>query len=135
MQGNWPQRRVAQDVSDFDVGWHNARPAHSKILHIMRNPTLWPIALHKSTASHYVKTALIAAGHGHARLHDMRHSAASAMINAGVDLYTVGGVLGHKSAASTKRYSHLAMQTLASAIAKIGKSDKNSQTHPQSKTA
>ena len=30
------------------------------------------------------------------------------MINAGVDLYSMCGVLGHKSAVSTKRYSHLA---------------------------
>ncbi|GAC1611339.1 MAG: hypothetical protein NVS3B3_22250 [Aquirhabdus sp.] len=51
----------------------------------------------------------------------MRNSATSEMINAGVDLYTVGGVLGHKSAQSTKRYSHLATKTLAEAVAKIGK--------------
>jgi hypothetical protein len=43
------------------------------------------------------------------------------MINAGVDLYTVGGMLGHKSAISTKRYSHLATQTLQSAVALVGK--------------
>ena len=34
-----------------------------------------------------------------------------------MDLYTVGGVLGHKSAVSTKRYSHLATKTLKSAVA------------------
>ena len=61
------------------------------------------------------------AGYGHARLHDLRHSTASEMINAGVDLYTVGGVLGHKSAVSTKRYSHLATKTLKSAVALVGK--------------
>jgi len=54
------------------------------------------------------------------QLHDIRHSAASAMINAGVDLYTVGAVLGHKSHASTQRYSHLATDRLSEAIAKIG---------------
>lgn len=43
------------------------------------------------------------------------------MINAGVVLYTVGGVLGHKGAASTKRYNHLATETLAAAVATIGK--------------
>ncbi|MFT0547815.1 tyrosine-type recombinase/integrase [Allopusillimonas ginsengisoli] len=54
------------------------------------------------------------------RFHDLRHSAASAMINAGVDLYTVGAVLGHKSAASTKRYSHLATDSLRAALERIG---------------
>lgn len=53
--------------------------------------------------------------------HDLRHSAASALINQGVDLYTVGAVLGHRSAASTKRYSHLSVDSLQAAIGKIGK--------------
>ena len=50
-----------------------------------------------------------------------RHSAASQMINAGGDLYTVGSVLGHKSAQSTARYSHLTTDSLRGAIALIGK--------------
>src|SRR5690606_22475942 len=37
------------------------------------------------------------------RLHDLRHSAASFMINANVDLFTVGKVLGHASYQSTSR--------------------------------
>ena len=53
--------------------------------------------------------------------HDLRHSSASEMINAGVDLYTVGAVLGHKDARSTKRYSHLATSRLAVALGTIGK--------------
>ncbi len=57
----------------------------------------------------------------HVHLHDLRHSAASAMVNAGEDLATVGAVLGHKSAASTKRYSHWATARLAAAVGKIGK--------------
>lgn len=40
------------------------------------------------------------------RLHDLRHAHASALVNAGVDLATVGRILGHKSAASTRRYAH-----------------------------
>jgi integrase len=61
------------------------------------------------------------AGYPDVRFHDLRHSAASEMINAGVDLYTVGGVLGHKTVTSTKRYAHLITQRLEDAIAKIGK--------------
>lgn len=55
----------------------------------------------------------------HVRLHDLRHSAATAMVNAGVDLATVGAVLGHKSHASTKRYAHHGTQRLADALATI----------------
>ncbi|MFC6310309.1 tyrosine-type recombinase/integrase [Paraburkholderia dipogonis] len=60
------------------------------------------------------------AGFPDLRFHDLRHSAASGMINAGIDLYTVGGVLGHKTPASTKRYAHLVTEKLADALAKIG---------------
>ena len=50
------------------------------------------------------------------RIHDLRHSAASFMINAGVDLYAVGRVLGHADHQSTMRYAHLANDTLMAAV-------------------
>jgi site-specific recombinase XerD len=50
------------------------------------------------------------------RIHDLRHSAASFMINEGVDLYAVGKVLGHLNHASTQRYSHLANDRLLAAV-------------------
>lgn len=123
---------LAFELADSKNGRPRNVPVHAKVVHILRNSALWPIALHTSTVSRYIKTALRASGHGHARLHDMRHSAASAMINAGVDLYTIGGVLGHQSPASTKRYSHLDTSTLAAAVRLIGK---KVQTRPQAKAA
>lgn len=50
------------------------------------------------------------------RIHDLRHSAASFMINSGVDLFAVGKVLGHADYKSTMRYSHLANEGLLSAV-------------------
>lgn len=50
------------------------------------------------------------------RIHDLRHSAASFMVNSGVDLFAVGKVLGHASIQSTQRYSHLANDTLLKAV-------------------
>ena len=50
------------------------------------------------------------------RIHDLRHSSASFMINNGVDLYSVGKILGHSSIQSTQRYSHLANDTLLAAV-------------------
>lgn len=71
---------------------------------------------------------------GHeAHFHDLRHSAASQMINQDVDLYTVGAVLGHKSAQSTKRYAHLSQTKLREAVGRIGRRDL-SPTRPK-KTA
>lgn len=55
------------------------------------------------------------------RFHDLRHAAASAMVSAGVDLGTVGAVLGHKSAQTTKRYAHHATDRLVVALEAIRK--------------
>lgn len=45
------------------------------------------------------------------RIHDLRHSAAGFMINAGIDLYAVGRVLGHADHRSTMRYGHVSNET------------------------
>lgn len=50
------------------------------------------------------------------RIHDLRHSAASFLVAAGIDLYAVGKILGHANVASTARYSHLANETLLLAV-------------------
>ena len=52
-------------------------------------------------------------------LHSLRHSYASALAGAGVDLYTVGKLLGHVNVASSARYAHLANDTLMAA-AEVG---------------
>jgi integrase len=54
------------------------------------------------------------------RLHDLRHSYASLAVGHGVPLYTVGGLLGHKSLASTQRYAHLARDVVQEANDRIG---------------
>ena len=48
-----------------------------------------------------------AAGLDGVRLHDLRHSYASAAVAGGDSLFMIGKVLGHRQAATTERYSHL----------------------------
>jgi integrase len=59
------------------------------------------------------------AGMPHLRFHDLRHTCASWLINAGVDLYTVGKILGHSGPQTTARYAHLADATLKKAMARL----------------
>lgn len=65
---------------------------------------------------HSWQTARTAAKLPGLRIHDLRHSAASFLVNAGVDLYAVGKILGHANYQSTQRYSHLANDTLLAAV-------------------
>ena len=49
------------------------------------------------------------------RLHDLRHSFASFLVNEDVSLYVVQALLGHANARTTQRYAHLASDTLTEA--------------------
>ncbi len=49
-----------------------------------------------------------AAGLADVRLHDLRHSFASNIVNAGGSLPVIGALLGHRSTQTTARYAHLA---------------------------
>jgi integrase len=49
------------------------------------------------------------------RLHDLRHSYASFLVNSGTSLYIVQTLLGHSSPKVTERYSHLSSKTLQEA--------------------
>jgi integrase len=54
------------------------------------------------------------------RLHDLRHSFASFLVNRGLSLYIVQRLLGHTHARTTERYAHLAPQTLMDAAQVVG---------------
>jgi site-specific recombinase XerC len=49
------------------------------------------------------------------RLLDLRHSFASFLVNSGVSLYVVQGLLGHAHTRYTQRYAHLTPDTLLDA--------------------
>lgn len=107
-------------IIDSKNGTPHIVPANERIAHLIRSKA-WPPKVHKSTVSHHAKVAMQSLGLGHFRFHDSRHSTASEMINNGVSLNTVAGVLNHKTTTSTRRYAHLATQQLADAIGQVGK--------------
>jgi site-specific recombinase XerD len=53
------------------------------------------------------------------RWHDLRHTFASRLVMAGVDLRTVQELMGHKTISMTVRYSHLAPTHLQEAVERL----------------
>lgn len=52
----------------------------------------------------------------HIRIHDLRHTTASILVNKGVSLYQVQKLLGHSNIKMTMRYAHLSNQALQDAV-------------------
>jgi integrase len=53
-------------------------------------------------------------------IHDLRHSFASFLVSEGMSLPLIGRLLGHTQAATTFRYSHLALDPLRAATERVG---------------
>jgi integrase len=105
-------RRLPLPQAAIDIIGALPRPAGAVFLFPNpRNPNK-----HLTTIKHGWQAARKAAGLESTRIHDLRHSAASAWINNGVGLHTVGKLLGHASVASSARYSHIADDTLMAAV-------------------
>ena len=69
-----------------------------------------------SASLHFPWTRIrVRAGLTGLRLHDLRHSFASFLVNKGVSIYVVQGLLGHANVRATQRYAHLANETLSDA--------------------
>ena len=86
-----------------------------------------PFGCHADTLTHAVQRGLPGF-----RFHDLRHTAASFLIQRGVDLYRVGAILGHADTRTTRRYAHLAVNDLRTAIATLGR--KSAQALHREKT-
>jgi integrase len=105
-------------LADTKNGDRRAVPVHPRIRHLLRH---LPLTAPMISVQRAWQRARARVGLDHVHLHDLRHSAASEMVNAGVPLYTVGKVLGHRDQRSTQRYSHLTTDTLTAAVAAIGR--------------
>jgi integrase len=87
-------------------------PRNLKAEHVFANP---------KTNQPYVSifvawnTARKQAGLADVRMHDLRHSFASLLVNSGRTLYEVQHILGHTQVKTTQRYAHLSQDTLLAA--------------------
>ena len=79
-----------------------ARPRTTDI--VFHSQTLTP--LDGSNIRRTLTAALDIAKIQDLRFHDLRHTFATRMVQAGIDLYKVQRLLGHKSPIMTQRYAH-----------------------------
>ncbi|MBA3741628.1 site-specific integrase [Sporichthya sp.] len=67
------------------------------------------------------KALLARAGVRDARLHDARHTAATLLLEQGVDIRVVQEILGHSTLAVTKRYTHVTDTLARDAAERMGR--------------
>lgn len=126
LKARWEQfdlERRQWRVPKAKSGYHRFIPISDVALRILEerraigldSPWLFP---NPTTGEPFVEiynswnTARQRAGLETLRIHDLRHSFASALVNGGTPLYEVQKLLGHSSIRTTERYAHLAPERL-----------------------
>lgn len=127
LSATWPQ--VDKDKRVFRVAAKNSKskrmrpvPLNDTAIEVLNQLNTEGVYEHlfinKKTKKPYVNIAKIwdkirtKAGLPHLRIHDLRHQAASNLINSGSSLYIVQQILGHSDPIITQRYAHLSMKSL-----------------------
>jgi integrase len=124
---NWDRRTLLVPLSKS--GKPRAIALNAQALALLRalprtdNPYIFPSPVNgKPSASLFFPWDRIRkrAGLADVRLHDLRHSYASFLVNQGISLYVVQGLLGHAHSRTTQRYAHLSQETLLDAAERVG---------------
>ena len=79
-----------------------------------------PLPVSGTRLGYQFRAAREAAGMERVRLHDLRHTYASWLVQAGVSLYAVQRLLGHSGPAMTQRYAHLETAELSAVAGELG---------------
>lgn len=82
------ERKLFVGITDFVFPSETSKTGH----------IYWPYRLFKSACKKVDITDL--------RLHDLRHTAATRLVESGIPLHTVSKLLGHSTVKITERYSH-----------------------------
>lgn len=109
---------VPEDIKGGVIHVRTSKSGKPRMVPVVSSIRKWlgylPIGLHPSTLSHAVSRTMPGV-----RLHDLRHSCASLLIAAGVDLYTISKILGHADTRMSARYAHLELRALKKAMRKL----------------
>lgn len=91
------------------------RPMHGRVFYWEKGP------LNVYVIQYQFKKACRKAGIEDLHFHDLRHTFATRLIQAGVDLYTAQRLLGHKTSSMTARYAHHSTESLRSSVEALDK--------------
>ena len=124
--GEWDLERRTWRIPMTKSGKPRHVPLSSSVLSILAQLPRWSgcdyVVPNPKTKKPYKSvfcswnTARKAAGLPEVRMHDLRHSMASNMVNSGRSIYEVAKVLGHTQIKTSMRYSHLSQETLLAAV-------------------
>jgi len=89
----------------------------SKIMHI--SGRVFPVS--SSSARHAFDEAIKRAKLENFRFHDLRHTFATRLVQAGVNLYAVKELMGHESIRTTERYAHHYPESLRPSVMVLDK--------------
>lgn len=106
-------RHVPLSSGALKLLWALKEKADPAIAHVFANPRT---GLPFVSIFYSWNTARIEAGLPELRIHDLRHSFASFLVNAGRSLYEVQELLGHADIRTTSRYAHLSRERLREAV-------------------
>lgn len=97
-----------------------SKPLHPKLAEYLKSMPKedWPMGLKMGRAYHNFKQAAKAAGVPEASHHFLRHTLASELLHAGVDIRAAAAIVGHSVLVHQQVYAHADAQRLADALNK-----------------
>lgn len=104
------------------------RPSRLKSAYVFPSKTGQTAIIGRNYTTRVFVPALRRAGIENFRWHDLRHTFASRLVMAGVDLRTVQELMGHKTIAMTLRYSHLSPEHQLDAVQRLNRSTTDTTT-------
>ena len=114
---NDEKRTIPMNAKIFEMlkARFKVRPIHDRVLYWEKGP------LKVDVIQFQFKKACRKGGIEDLHFHDLRHTFATRLVQAGEDIYTVQRLLGHKSSAMTARYAHHSTESLRSAVEALDK--------------
>jgi len=111
------KRTIPMNGKVFEMlkGKSKVRPIHDRVFYWVRGQLNGDVVLY------FFKRACEKVGIEDLHFHDLRHTFATRLVQAGEDIYKVQKLLGHKTPSMTARYAHHSTESLRSTVEVLDK--------------